>query len=103
MPTVKRKAEPTVAATTPFACPPDRFRIHGTLCRRLNRQHMSLAIARQQGPSKCTNCLMMPPRCQAQRPHSRTAEKLPGGDIFVDLLSQGIRRLRLQNRRVKSQ
>jgi hypothetical protein len=65
------------------------FRIHGTLRRQLNRLRISVAIAWQQGPSKCTNCLVMPPRCQAQRPHGRTAEKLPGGDIFVDLLSQG--------------
>jgi hypothetical protein len=103
MPAVKRKAEPTVAATTPVACPPDRFRFHGTLRRPLNRRHVSQTIARQQGPSKYSDCLVVPSARQAQRLRMGTAEKLPGGDIFVDLLSRNIWRLRLQNRRVKSQ
>src|SRR6187549_2297325 len=84
----QRKAEPTVAATTPIACPPDRFRLHGTLRRSLNLQRMSLVIAWQQGPFKCSNCLVMPSGRQAQRLRMGTAEQLPGGDIFVDLLSR---------------
>ena len=101
MPTVSARLSPRSRRQLRLHALLIAFRLHGTLRRPLNRQRN--AIARQQGPFKCSNCLVMPSGRQAQRLRMGTAEKLPGGDIFVDLLSRNIRRLRLQNRRVKSQ
>ena len=53
-------------------------------------------------PVRCSNCLVMPSARQAQSPRVGTAEKLPGGDIFVDLLSRNRPGFRLQGRPVKS-